>query len=171
MTPNADLKIYSVLSRYCRADRLRKMEIVAVERAQLGILQRHRVVRISRNNNILAGLRSMCQTARETVENGLAELDHIVGMSACEEIHDHFVPEIRSEYEGIIVSIAYEQIVAPSACQRIAAGRAQDRAARTCHDVASTIQLLSRKRMRCVRYGRRGGVAPAAVSARAHRPH
>ena len=38
---------------------------------------------------------------------------------------DHVVPEIRSKYKGISTPIANKEIITGSACQRVAAGRAQ----------------------------------------------
>ena len=115
---------------------LREMKVMTIKSRQLGVLQRQRVVRISRNNNILADLRRMGEDARETIENARAELNHVVAPSACDEILDHVVPEIRSKYKGIGTPIANKEIITGSACQRVAAGRAQDRTTRACNDVA-----------------------------------
>src|ERR1700704_6967299 len=97
----------------------------------------------------------MRKNARKTVENAHAELDYVVAPRARAEIIDDVVPEVRCKYEGIMAPVANQQIVAGSACQRISAGRAHDRAARTRADLASTIELLSLIRMHCIRYGRR----------------
>ena len=105
------------------------MKVVMVESSQLGVFQRERIVRARRNNNILADLRRMSENASETVENTLAELDHIVASSTRDEVLDDVIPEVRRKDEGIGMSITNDEIVARTARQGIAVRRAQDRAA------------------------------------------
>src|SRR5882724_9224699 len=119
------------------------MKVGLDEGGQLDVFQRQRVACIDRNDDIVAALRCMSQNVREIVENALAELHDVLTPSACREILDNVMPEIRCEHESIVASMTHKQIVARSACQGVAAGRAQDRAARTCNHVASTIELLS----------------------------
>ena len=132
------------------------MKVVLVESGQLDILQRQGIPCSVRDNNILAALRCVRQGVRETVEDALAELDHIVALapSIGVKVGDDIFSKIGRKHECIWVSIANEQIVARSTCQRIAAVRPQGRTTRTRHDVAGIIELLSRERMRRVRHGR-----------------
>ena len=78
------------------------MKVVTIESRQLGVLQRHRVARVSRNNDILANLRRMGQNARETVENALAELDGILSRSSHGETLDSGMAEIGGKHECVI---------------------------------------------------------------------
>ena len=96
------------------------MKVVTIESRQLGVLQRHRVARVSRNNDILANLRRMGQNARETVENTLAELDGILSRSGHGEAFDSGMAEIGGKHECVIhVAAATEQeIIAAGARQR-----------------------------------------------------
>jgi hypothetical protein len=57
------------------------MKVLLIESGQLDVFQRQRVARTIRDENILAALCCMSQDVRETVENALAELHHIVAPS------------------------------------------------------------------------------------------
>jgi len=76
------------------------MEVVAIERAKLGVLQRERVAP-RRNDDVLASLGCMGENAGKAVEHALAELDRVVPLPAGVEVLNHIVAEIRGEYERI----------------------------------------------------------------------
>src|SRR3977135_4266943 len=126
---------------------LREMEVVAIERAKLGVLQVKRVAP-RRNDDVLSSLGCMGENAGKAVEYGLADLYCIVPPPAGDEVLDDVVAEIRGEHECILMSIADEDVIGRGACQRIAVGRAEDRLARTrCYRVAGAVDLLGFERM------------------------
>ena len=73
------------------------------------------------NDSIVAALRCMSQHVCEVVQDSLAKLHRILTASACREILDYVVPEVRLKYETVVSAMTHKQIVARSACQRIAA--------------------------------------------------
>ena len=129
------------------------MKVVTIESRQLGVLNCHRVARVSRNNDILADLRRMCQNARETVENTLAELDGILSRSGHREALDGGMAEIGGKHECVIhVATATEQeIITPGALQRAGVACGEDHRARArLNCVARAIKFLGLDRVKRV---------------------
>ena len=105
-----------------RAARSCKVEVVAVERPYLHILQRDRVAP-RRNDDVVASLRCVGKNAGKAVELGLAELDGVVTRSAGNEILDDVIAEIRGKDERIRMALADKNVIPCRACQRAVARR------------------------------------------------
>lgn len=80
--------------------RLREVEVVAMERIELHVLQRERIAPC-RDDHLVARLRGMGENARKTVEHALAELDHVVTGSTGSKVRNDVLAEIGSKHEGI----------------------------------------------------------------------
>src|SRR5689334_16286892 len=87
--PKAVVEYYSVwLTRP-----LREVEVVAMERIDLRVLQRERIAP-RRDDDVGARLGRMGENARKTVEHALAELDRVVTGSTGREVRDDVLAEV-----------------------------------------------------------------------------
>ena len=84
------------------------MEVVTIERTQLGILQRKHVAP-GGNDDIVSRLRRMGENAGKAVELALAELDRVA--AGVEALYD-VLAEIRGKRESVVMAAANEDVIA-----------------------------------------------------------
>ena len=95
------------------------MEVVTLQRAELGVLQRERVI-AGLDDHVLSDLRSVIKNAGKVAEHTLAELDRVVRTPVGVEILDDVLAEMRSEHKRVRTAIADKGVIASRAIQRIA---------------------------------------------------
>ena len=148
---------------------LREMEVVAVQSAQLGVLQRKRV-RACRDDHILTNLARMGENARKAVKVTLAELHYIVPSPDRVEVPDDVIAEVCRKCERVRAAVADEEVVACGAGQLVAPARSEDRLTRTFgDDVPRAVDFLRRILMHRVRKAQFRGVSPRSVRACGYR--
>jgi hypothetical protein len=96
------------------------MEILAIERALVGIQQLERFAS-RRNDDVLTDLRRMGKNGGKAVEHALAELDNVAPRSgSCRETLDSGMAEIRGKDKCVteVATAAIQEVIAPGARQR-----------------------------------------------------